>query len=119
MCFFLYRAVKNMKRGLIITVAGCLVALVLGLAVAYPLFVSSFPSLSKLNLSVDVSYAFVQPIGSNSNLTGLWWNESVVEVNYNGGVPGGTIKADGLVVSYLIVLNVTNNSNEAARIRNF
>jgi hypothetical protein len=108
-----------MKRSLVIIVSGCLAALVLGLVVAYPLFVSSFPSLSKPDLSVDVSYAFIQPIGSNSTLAGFWWNESVVEVNYSGGVPGGTIKADGIVVSYLIVLNVTNNSNESARIRNF
>ena len=108
-----------MKRGLIIAVAGCLIALVLGIAVAYPLFVSSFPSLSKLELSVDVGYALIQPIGFNSNLTGLWWNENVVDVNYSGGLPGGTVKADGIVVSYLVVLNVTNNSDEATRITNF
>jgi hypothetical protein len=100
-------------------VAGSLIALVLGLAVAYPLFTSSFPSFSKLDLKVDVGYVYIQPLNANSEPTGLWWNNSVVDVSYSGGLPGGATKADGLVVSYLIVLNVTNNSNEPARIRNF
>src|SRR3989337_322203 len=103
-----------MNRNAIIILAGSLTALVLGIAVAYPLLVSDFPSLSKVDLSVDVAYAYVEPVESNSNLTGLWWNNSVVEINH-----GGAVQANGLVFSYLVVLNVTNLSNESALIRSF
>jgi len=92
-----------MNRSLLIIVAGSLAALVLGVAVAYPLLVSDFPSLSKVDLSVDVAYAYVEPIESTSNFTGLRWNSRV----------------NGLVFSYMAVLNVTNLSNESARIRSF
>ena len=108
-----------MNRRLTITFAGSLIALFLGLAVAYPLFTSSFPSFAKLDLNVDVDYAYIQPMNGSSNLTGLVWNNSVVETNYGGGLIGGATQADGLVVSYLVVMNVTNNSDQEARIRNF
>jgi len=97
---------------------GSLIALMLGLAVAYPLIVSDFPSMSKLDISVDVAYFFIQPLNSPSNLTGLSCINSTVDVTYSGGLPGGRLKADGLVVSYLLVLNVTNNSNESVRMSN-
>ena len=103
-----------MNRNAIILLTGSLTALILGVAVAYPLIVSDFPSLSKVDLSVDVAYAYVEPVESNSNLTGLWWNNSVVEIDR-----GGASQANGLVFSYLVVLNVTNLSNESALIRSF
>ncbi len=108
-----------MKRSSIILIAGSLIALILGISVAYPLFISDFPPISKVDLTVDIAYFFVQPINSTSNLTGLAWNNSTVDVEYSGGLPRGRLKADGLVVSYLLVLNVTNNSNKSARIKNF
>jgi hypothetical protein len=107
------------RRSSIILISGSLVALILGLSVAYPLFVSDFPTLSKVDLTVDIAYFFIQPLKAESNLTGLAWNNSTVDVTYSGGVPGGRLKADGLLVTYLLVLNVTNNSDESARVRDF
>ncbi|HLC01161.1 MAG TPA: hypothetical protein VJL33_07580 [Candidatus Bathyarchaeia archaeon] len=107
-----------MNRNAIIIVAGSLTALILGIAIAYPLIVSGFPSLSKVDLKVDVVYAYIEPINSNSTSTGLGWNNSVVEIDYLDSF-GGAVQADGLVVSYLVVLNVTNLSDEAVRVRSF
>jgi hypothetical protein len=100
-------------------IIGSLAALLLGLAVAYPLLVSDLPSLSKADFGVDVAYAYIEPLESDSNLTGLYWNNSVVEIQYSGGLPSAALKADGLVVSYLVVLNITNYSDDSARIKNF
>jgi hypothetical protein len=100
-------------------IIGSLAALLLGLAVAYPLLVSSLPSLSKPDFGVDVAYAYIEPLESDSNLTGLYWNNSVVEIQYSWGLPSAALKADGLVVSYFVVLNITNYSDDSARIKNF
>jgi hypothetical protein len=112
--FYSELRVNYMNRSVVIIVAGSLAALILGIAVAYPLLISDFPSLSKVDLSVDVAYAYVEPIESTSNLTGLWWNNSKIDIDH-----GFKTQANGLVFSYLVVLNVTNLSNEPARIRSF
>jgi hypothetical protein len=106
-----------MNRNAIIILAGSIAALVLGITVAYPMLISEFPYLSKADLNVDVMYAYIAPLGSDSNQTGLWWNGSIVEMNL--GSSGSAVKADGLIVSYLVVLNVTNNSNETVRMKGF
>ena len=100
-------------------IIGSLAALLLGLAVAYPLLVSNLPSLSKPDFGVDVAYAYIAPLKTDSNLTGLYWNNSVVEIQYGGSLPSGALEADGLVVSYFVVLNITNYSDDSARIKNF
>jgi hypothetical protein len=107
-----------MNRRLMTIVAGSLAALILGFATAYPFLIPEFPSLSRAELNVDVVYAYIAPLDSKSNLTGLWWNDSIVESNY-GNTTGSAYQADGLVVSYLVVLNITNHSNEYVRIDSF
>jgi hypothetical protein len=106
-------------KGRTMIIIGSLAALLLGLAVAYPLLVSNLPSLSKADFGVDVAYVYIAPLKSDSNLTGLYWNNSVVEIQHNGGLPSGALEADGLVVSYFVVLNITNYSDDSARIKNF
>jgi len=92
-----------MKPQLMI-VAGSLLALIIGLATAYPLFASDFPSLMSIETDVDVVYAYISATVSNTNITGLWRNQSSV------------LETSNQVFSYLIVLNVTNYSNESVRI---
>jgi len=106
-------------KGRTMIVVGSLAALFLGLVVAYPLLVSNLPSFSKADFGVDVAYAYIEPLKSDSNLTGLYWNNSVVEIQGSGGLPSGAFQADGLVVSYFVVLNITNYSDDSARIKNF
>lgn len=108
----------NMK-GRTMIIAGSLAALFLGLVVAYPLLPSNLPSLSKADFGVDVAYAYIAPLKSDSNLTGLFWNNSVVDIQHNGGLPSGALESDGLAVSYFVVLNITNYSDDSARIKNF
>lgn len=92
-----------MKTQLLI-VAGSLLALIIGLATAYPLFASDFPSLMSIETDVDIVYAYISATVSNTNITGLWRNRNNISENSNQ------------VFSYLIVLNVTNYSNESVRI---
>lgn len=106
-----------MNRKRIIIGAASLMAVVIGVLVSYPLIVSDLPNLSRINLEVETVYVYIEPI--DSNVTGLFFNNSIVDVDYSGSLPGGTMKADGLVVSYLTVLNITNNSDDSVRIDNF
>jgi len=106
-------------KGRVKIIIGSLLALILGLAVAYPLLVANLPSLSKPDFGVDFAYAYIEPLKSVSNLTGLYWNNSVVGIQYSGGLPSGALQADSLVVSYLVVLNITNYSEDSARIKDF
>ncbi len=106
-----------MKRSPIIIVAGCLIALVLGSALAYPLLVSELPVTRKVDLGVDVVYAHFGRPNLDANISGLWRNNSlsneVVDVN------GERLGFDVNVVSYLIVLNITNHSYDEAYITSF
>jgi hypothetical protein len=105
-----------MKRQILITVAGCLAVLAIGLALAYPLLTSEMP-ITKLDLDVDVVYAYIGNPDLNANVTGLWRNSSLPSgaVDVNGNRLGFDVHA----VSFLLVLNITNPSNNLVRIRNF
>jgi len=105
------------KRSSIIIVAGCLAALVLGLALAYPLLVMNMPVSKKADLGVDVVYAYFGSPYLDANISGLWRNYSIPhEVVNVGGTP---YELDVNVISYFIVLNITNHSNQPAYITNF
>ena len=92
-------------------------ALVLGLALAYPLLVSDFPATRKVDLGVDVVYAYFGRPYLDPNITGLWRNYTLQ--NEVVGINGVRYGFDFNVVSYLIVLNVTNLSNDEAGITSF
>jgi hypothetical protein len=105
------------KRSLIIIVAGCLTALVLGLALAYPLLVMNLPVTKKADLGVEVVYAYFGTPYVDPNVSGLWRNYSIPQETVNvGGTRWGL---DVNVVSYFLVLNITNNSNQPAYITTF
>jgi hypothetical protein len=105
------------KRSSIIIVVGCLAALVLGLALAYPLLVMNMPATNEEVLGVDVVYAYFGSPYLDANISGLWRNYSIPQEIVNvGGTPYGL---DVTVISYFIVLNVTNNSNQPVYINNF
>ncbi len=106
-----------MNRKRVIIGAAGLIAVVIGILASYPLIVSDLPSLSRINLEVETAYVYIQPI--DSNVTGLFLNNSIVDVNCSESLPSGTIKADGFMVSYIAVLNITNNSDDPVRITNF
>jgi hypothetical protein len=98
-------------------VAGCLTALVLGLALAYPLLVMNMPATKKADLDVDMVYAYFGSPYLDANISGLWRNYSIPQEVVNvGGTPYGL---DVNVISYFTVLNITNNSNQPAYITNF
>jgi len=91
----------------VMLVLGSIGALLLGLAVAYPLLVPDLALAPKLKVSVDVVYAYLGVQQLPSNVTGLWRNYSdPTEHSFH-------------IVSYLVVLNVTNYSNQSARIKTF
>jgi hypothetical protein len=106
-----------MKHSSLVIAAGCLIALFLGLILAYPLIVEQASMVTKPVLGVDVVYAYVGNPQFDANVTGLYRNYSipqeVVEIN---GVRYGL---DVHAISYLIVLNITNYSNHLAYITNF
>jgi hypothetical protein len=97
-------------------VAGCLTALVLGLALAYPLLVFNMP-VKKEDLGVDVVYAYFGSPYLDENISGLWRNYSIPQEIVDVG--GNRWGLDVNAVSYFIVLNTTNYSNKPAYITNF
>ncbi|MCW4010522.1 MAG: hypothetical protein NWF05_07880 [Candidatus Bathyarchaeota archaeon] len=106
-----------MKHSSIIIVAGCLAALVLGLALAYPLLVMNLPVGKSSNLDVDVVYAYFGTPYVDANVSGLWRNYSIPTEAVNvGGTP---FEFDMNVVAYFLVLNITNLSKEPVYITNF
>jgi hypothetical protein len=105
------------KRSSIIIVAGCLTALVLGLALAYPFLAMNMPVTKKESLIVDVVYAYFGTPSLDQNISGLWRNYSIPqEIVDIGGTHFGL---DVNVVPYFIVLNVTNNSSAPVYVTNF
>lgn len=88
-------------------ILGSLGALLLGIAVAYPFLATDLSLAPKTNLSVDVVYAYFGVQQFPSNVAGMWRNYS------------DTIERSYHIVSYLVVLNITNHSNQAARINDF
>ena len=108
--------VKKLSRSTILVIAGCLTALILGLALAYPLLVLDLPVTRKVNLQVDLAYAYFGKPYLDPNVTGLWRNTTQSEAVQTNG---GRFAFDVNVLSYLIVLNITNPSNEETMITNF
>jgi hypothetical protein len=105
------------KRSILVLTAGCLTALVLGLALAYPLLNSEMPTIEKLPLDVDVVYLYMGSPNLDPNVTGLWRNYTAVkEVVETNGVG---IVYDTNMLSYLAVLKVTNPSSSRAYLTDF
>ena len=106
-----------MQRNSIIIVAGCLTALVLGLILAYPLLETNTFVPAKADLGVDVVYAYFGTLNVDSNITGLYRNNTqLFATNGNEGqITGNTVYTTN-VMSYFMVLNITNLSNDDARV---
>ena len=106
-----------MKRTSIIIAAGCLIALALGLALAYPLVIMDKSVTPKPYLKVDVVYAYFGIPNFDPNIIGLYSNYSnpqhYITENTNGRISANAIY-DTDVLSYFIVLNVTNLSIKEA-----
>jgi hypothetical protein len=106
-----------LKRGSIIIVTGCLVALAMGLALAFPLLAMNLPTTRKESLIVDAVYAYFEIPSLDQKISGLWRNYSIPqEIVDIGGTHFGL---DVSVVPYFIVLNVTNNSTAPIYVTNF
>jgi len=90
-------------------------ALILGIILAYPLLVMNLPAERKEIIGVDVVYAYLGTPYLNANISGLWRDYSMPKVVNVGGTRYGL---DVNVVSYFIVLNVTNRSNQLEYITN-
>jgi len=88
-------------------ILGSVVALMLGLAVASPILVSNLALTTKVQIEVDVVYAYFGVQDFSSSITGLWRNHS------------DPWEHTLLIVSYFIVLNVTNPSDDLALIGEF
>lgn len=84
---------------------------------AYPLLVMDTPALKKADLSVNVAYAYFGIPYLDPNISGLWRNYSNPLEIINVG--GTSYELDVNVISYFIVLNITNNANQATYITNF
>lgn len=94
----------SMRRSQILMVAGVLVALSLGLALAYPLLVTQMPTLERPELGLTVAYTYISSPLNNSDLTGVWRN-------YSEGW-----QTENLIFTYMVVLNITNYSNMSVRL---
>lgn len=77
----------------------------------------NMPATKKADLGVDVVYACFGSPYLDANISGLWRNYSIPQEVVNVG--GTHYGLDVNVVSYFIVLNITNNSNQLAYITNF
>ena len=88
-------------------ILGSFIALMLGIAAASPILVPNLALTKKVQLEVDVVYAYFGVQGFNEQVTGLWRNSSSI---YEYG---------SRLVSYFIVLNITNLSDELAIIEEF
>jgi len=83
------------------------IALTLGLAAASPILVPNLALTTKVRIEVDVIYAYFGVQEFNRNVTGLWRNQS------------SPLEYALHIISYFIVLNVTNRSNKLALIGEF
>lgn len=86
---------------------GSVVAMVFGLAAASPILVSNLALTKEIEIEVDVVYAYFAVQEFDGNVTGLWRNST--------RQPWDPPR----IVSYLIVLNVTNASDETALMGEF
>ena len=81
-------------------------ALILGLAFSVPLLVSNLKPRTSIELIVDVKYAYFGDQLFGQNISGLWRNTSNLQDGY--------IYYGQHLISYIIVLNVTNHSDKLA-----
>ena len=88
-------------------ILGSVIALMLGLAVASPILMANLALTTKIQIEVDVVYAYFGIQEFNSNVTGLWRNSS------------DSLESNLPIVTYLIILNVTNRSDRLALIGMF
>jgi len=77
-------------------ILGSVIALTLGLSAASPLLVPNLALTTKVQIEVDIEYAYFGIQNFASSITGLWRNYSSLWEN------------DLHIISYLFVLNVTN-----------
>jgi hypothetical protein len=88
-------------------ILGCVLALLLGLAVSSPILFSNLTPTARIQLDIDVQYAYFGVQDFNQNVTGLWRNASDPQEHYLHPV------------SYLIILNVTNHSGKLVYVQEF
>jgi hypothetical protein len=86
-------------------VVGSILALTLGLVVSLPILFSNLALVTRVKIEVDVVYAYFGVQNFNQNVTGLWRN--------------ATDLSEQQLISYFIVLNVTNHSNTIALMDSF
>lgn len=88
-------------------ILGSVIALTLGLAAASPILTSNLALTTKVQIEVDVVYAYFGVQNFTSNITGLWRNYSSLWEN------------DLHIISYLFVLNVTNPTDKLLMLGEF
>jgi len=84
-----------------------ILALLVGLAFSIPLLASSLKPRTTIELIVDVKYAYFEDQTFNQNISGLWRNAS------------NPLSFLQHLVSYIIILNVTNHSDKVANVDEF
>lgn len=88
-------------------ILGSVIALTLGLATASPILTSNLALTTKVQIEVDVVYAYFGVQNFTSSITGLWRNYSSFWEN------------DLHIISYLFVLNVTNPTDKLLMLGEF
>lgn len=88
-------------------IIGGALALLLGLAFSIPLLVSDLKPRIAIDLTVDVKYAYFGDQPFTQNISGLWRNSS------------NSQEYQEHLISYIIILNITNNSDQTAYISEF
>jgi len=83
-------------------ILGSVLAMILGLGVSSPILMANLGLTGKVQIEVEVAYAYFGIQEFDRSVTGLWRNPD-----------------EGSMVSYLIVLNVTNLSNRLATMEDF
>jgi hypothetical protein len=88
-------------------ILGSVLALLLGLTVSIPILLSNIAPAERIQIDVDVVYAYFGVQDSNRNVTGFWRNQSDPSTYHDH------------IISYFIVLNITNNSDKLATVDTF
>lgn len=88
-------------------ILGGILALLLGLAFSIPLLVLNLKPRTNIELIVDVKYAYFGDQTFSQNMSGLWRNASNPK-DY-----------ERRLISYIIVLNITNHSDKLAYVDEF
>jgi hypothetical protein len=83
------------------------VALIVGFAAATPILIAYYLPATRVQIGVDLVYAYFGVQAFNQNVTGLWINSS------------DPSQRDLQIVSFFIVLNVTNRSERPADLKGF